>query len=447
VVTLTRAQRAAVGCIAAGAVLIALIGFTGSYAAVQGLAVRKGFGWFSYALPVGVDVGIAVLLALDLVLTWLRIPFPLLRQTAWLLTAATIVFNAASAWPDPLAVAMHAIIPMLFVVVVEAGRHAVARLADISVGRHMDSVRLARWILAPLPTFRLWRRMKLWELRSYDDVVALEQNRLVYRARLRAEYGRAWRRHAPVELLLPLKLARYGVPLPVLPRTAARLLDGHTEDAQALTGGEARADVAVSGVFPAAGKVAEPPSADPEAAVWAAFAAAAMAPEAHRKASNLDEFPPVTEAEPESPDASANLAEELPAAEVETITEPLLSSESPDLGLGLPEAPAEAFLEWLDDQQPPTAEQPVLEPQAVTESPDPEPDRAQEQALKLAAGQAARLERLRQNRQAAAEAWWTQLRQGVTPVHAAHAKAFGMSAPTLHKALAEFPEPVPEVVP
>ena len=215
-VTLNRAQRAVIACIAAGAVLIALIGFTGSYAAVRGLAEHRGFGWFSYILPVGVDVGIAVLLALDLLLTWLRIPFPLLRQTAWLLTGATITFNAASAWPDPLAVAMHAIIPVLFVVVVEAARHAVGQLADITADKHMDSVRLVRWLLSPVPTFRLWRRMKLWELRSYDQVVALEQHRLVYRTQLRAQYGRSWRRCAPVELLLPLKLARYGVPLPEL---------------------------------------------------------------------------------------------------------------------------------------------------------------------------------------------------------------------------------------
>ncbi|MGP4004366.1 DUF2637 domain-containing protein, partial [Streptomyces sp. 8N706] len=32
-------------------------------------------------------------------------------------------------------------------------------------------------------------------------------------ARLRARYGRAWRRRAPVESLMPLRLARYGVPL------------------------------------------------------------------------------------------------------------------------------------------------------------------------------------------------------------------------------------------
>ncbi|MFH9969895.1 hypothetical protein ACH4PR_53375, partial [Streptomyces mirabilis] len=59
----------------------------------------------------------------------------------------------------------------------------------------------------------LWRRMKLWELRSYEQVIKLEQDRLVYQARLRSRFGRAWRRKAPVESLMPLRLARYGVPL------------------------------------------------------------------------------------------------------------------------------------------------------------------------------------------------------------------------------------------
>jgi len=202
-----------IGVVVAGAVVIAGIGFAGSYAAVRSLALDKGFGWFANVFPIGVDAGIVVLLALDLLLTWLRIPFPLLRQTAWLLTAATIAFNGASAWPDPLGVGMHAIIPVLFVVSVEAARHAVGRVADITADKHMESVRITRWILAPFPTFRLWRRMKLWELRSYEEVIRREQDRLVYRARLRARYGVAWRRKAPIEAIMPLRLAKYGVPL------------------------------------------------------------------------------------------------------------------------------------------------------------------------------------------------------------------------------------------
>ncbi|MGP4049380.1 DUF2637 domain-containing protein [Streptomyces sp. 2A115] len=196
-----------------GAVVIAGIGFAGSYAAVRELALQKGFGKFSYLFPIGIDMGICVLLALDLLLTWIRIPFPLLRQTAWLLTAATIAFNGAAAWPDPLGVGMHAVIPILFVVSVEAARHAIGRIADITADKHMEGVRLTRWLLSPLPTFLLWRRMKLWELRSYEQVIKLEQERLVYQARLRSRFGRAWRRKAPAESLMPLRLARYGVPL------------------------------------------------------------------------------------------------------------------------------------------------------------------------------------------------------------------------------------------
>ncbi|MCX4783322.1 DUF2637 domain-containing protein [Streptomyces sp. NBC_01264] len=210
---MTRAQQVLVGVVAVGAVVIAGIGFAGSYGAVRALAAKKGFGTFALFFPIGIDAGIIVLLALDLLLSWIRIPFPLLRQTAWLLTAATIAFNGAAAWPDPLGVGMHAVIPLLFVVTVEAARHGVGRIADITADRDMDGVRFTRWLLSPVPTFKLWRRMKLWELRSYEQAVDMEQDRLIYQARLAAKYGRAWRHKAPVGALLPLRLARVGVPL------------------------------------------------------------------------------------------------------------------------------------------------------------------------------------------------------------------------------------------
>ncbi|GAA3481515.1 DUF2637 domain-containing protein [Streptomyces yanii] len=212
-IQLTRTHRILIGIVVAGAAVIAAIGFAGSYAAVRALAEQKGFGNFSLVFPIGIDAGICVLLALDLLLTWMRIPFPLLRQTAWLLTAATIAFNGAAAWPDPLGVGMHAVIPVLFVVAVEAARHAVGRIADLTADKHMEGVRLTRWLLSPVPTFKLWRRMKLWELRSYEQVIKLEQDRLIYQARLQARFGRNWRRKAPVESLMPLRLAKFGVPL------------------------------------------------------------------------------------------------------------------------------------------------------------------------------------------------------------------------------------------
>ncbi|MGW4897383.1 DUF2637 domain-containing protein [Kitasatospora sp. NPDC004240] len=199
--------------VAIASVTIAGIGFLGSYTAVRELAVQQGFGRFSTLFPIGIDVGILALLALDLLLSWLRIPFPLLRQTAWLLTAATIAMNAASAWPRPLGVGMHAVIPLLFVVIAEAGRHAISRLAKLTDSRRMESVRFMRWLLSPLRTFAMWRRMQLWELRSVDEAVRLEQLRLAYALLLEDEYGKDWNKTAPRSALLPLRLAKLGVPI------------------------------------------------------------------------------------------------------------------------------------------------------------------------------------------------------------------------------------------
>lgn len=207
---LTTVQRRIIAGVALGAAVIAVIGFIGSYTAVRRLAEAKHFGAFAMLFPIGLDAGILVLLALDLLLTWLRMQLPLLRHIAWVLTAGTIAFNGAAAWPDPIGVAMHAVIPVLFIAVVEAARHAIGIAADISAAKHMESVRLSRWLLAPARTFFLWRRMKLWELRSYDEVIALEQQRLVERLRLRAEFGRMWRRKAPVDTVIAYRMMRYG---------------------------------------------------------------------------------------------------------------------------------------------------------------------------------------------------------------------------------------------
>lgn len=207
---LTTVQRRIIASVAVGAAVIAVIGFIGSYAAVRQLAEAKHFGAFAILFPIGLDAGILVLLALDLLLTWLRMQLPLLRHIAWVLTAATIAFNGAAAWPDPIGVGMHAVIPVLFIAVVEAARHAIGIAADISAAKHMESIRLSRWLLAPARTFFLWRRMKLWELRSYDEVITLEQQRLVERLRLRAEFGRMWRRKAPVDTVIAYRMMRYG---------------------------------------------------------------------------------------------------------------------------------------------------------------------------------------------------------------------------------------------
>ena len=210
---LTRTQKLLIGFVAAGAVAIAGIGFAGSYTAVTALAYDKGFGPFSQFFTLGIDIGIGVFLALDLLLTWLRMPFPLLRQGAWLLTASTICFNAAASWPDALGVGMHAVIPLLFVIAVEAARHAIGRIANITADKHIESPPLIRWLLDPFGTFRIWRRQRMWQIRSYEDVITLERDALKFRRKLRASYGRNWRRKGQAHELLAVHFAKYGTPI------------------------------------------------------------------------------------------------------------------------------------------------------------------------------------------------------------------------------------------
>ena len=204
---LTRIQKILTGIVVGAVLVIATLGFIGSYSAVTHLALTKGFGEFAHAFPIAVDAGILAFLALDLLLTWRRIAFPLLRYTAWGLTAATIAFNAVVSWPDPVGTGMHGVIPILFVIAVEAARHAVGRIAEIVADKHLEGPNPSRWLLNPAGTFVLWRRQRLWGIRTWDEVLGLERERRIYIGQLRREYGRGWRRKADAEQLLALWLA------------------------------------------------------------------------------------------------------------------------------------------------------------------------------------------------------------------------------------------------
>ncbi|GAA2463252.1 DUF2637 domain-containing protein [Streptomyces macrosporus] len=213
-ITLNRWQKILIGTVAVGALAIAAIGFAGSYTSVTELAEAKGFGWFARIFTIGIDAGILVLLALDLLLTWIRIPFPLLRHIAWFLTGATVVFNAAAAWPDYLGSAMHAVIPVLFIAIIEAARHAIGRIANITADAHYETPPLSRWLLALPSTFALYRWMRICGIRSYEQALRMQRDIDLYIADLRRKHGRRhWRRNATADELLVLRFARKGIPL------------------------------------------------------------------------------------------------------------------------------------------------------------------------------------------------------------------------------------------
>lgn len=258
---------AAAVVVASAATVLAVIGFTGSYRSVRQLALDWGWGWFAYVFPVGIDVGIIGLIAADLFLCAIRTPAPILRWFAWVLTVATVVFNASSGWPangnagwmDYVEAAAHATMPGLVVVITEALRRAIARRARIADGHEYEPLGLARWFLAPISTFGVWRRMRLWEVYTRSAALDLERDRLTLRDELREKYGRKWKdkarpfelramRDASRGLSIPAHLIA-NVDLPTANAAPALTANGAKADREALVPGGRHANGANGGAY------------------------------------------------------------------------------------------------------------------------------------------------------------------------------------------------------
>src|SRR5262245_10954995 len=221
-VELGRIERAAGGVVVALVVLLGVIGAVNSFRAVAA-AVEPSFGGLAWSVPLGVDVGIAVFTALDLLLARLGMRMSWLRLLPWALVATTIYLNVAGEH-DPVAAVAHGVLPGLWVVAVEAGSHVIRRhvgLTGADGAARMDRVRWSRWLLAPASTLRLWRRMVLWETRSYSEALRRERDRLLACTDMQDRWGRwAWRWRAPRRARVLYRLGEL-VPAAALPTAPA----------------------------------------------------------------------------------------------------------------------------------------------------------------------------------------------------------------------------------
>jgi uncharacterized protein DUF2637 len=193
---LSRAELVAAGTVGALVAALAVLGFVNSFAAVEEVA-EPSFGDLAYTLPIAVDLGIFAFTALDLVLARLDMRVGWLRLIPWSLTAGTIYLNV-SAETTTVGKVAHAILPSLWVVAVEVGAHIIRSRAKLERGKAMDAIRVTRWVLAPWPTWKLWRRMNLWEIRSYPEALHRERDRVLALTDLQDAFGAlAWRWKAP----------------------------------------------------------------------------------------------------------------------------------------------------------------------------------------------------------------------------------------------------------
>ncbi|QKG20122.1 integral membrane protein [Actinomadura verrucosospora] len=190
---------------------LAVLGGLGSFTTVRELA-EPHFKSLAWIVPVGMDLGILILLAWDLLMEYLDLPWPVLRWVAWAYIGGTVLVNVSAAHGQVAGSVMYAAMPVLFVTVVEGVRHLIRRWAGLASGRRVERVPTARWLLAPVSSLLLWRRMVLWHVTAYQDGLTLEYRHLLAVSRLQEQYGRwAWRWDAPLGDRLALRRLPVGL--------------------------------------------------------------------------------------------------------------------------------------------------------------------------------------------------------------------------------------------
>ncbi|MGY4928538.1 DUF2637 domain-containing protein [Streptomyces sp. 900105755] len=223
---------------ALGGTLVGVIGFAMSYSTLAKVALAWGFSrglapWF----PVGVDASVIAFLALDLYLIRKDTPWHLLRVAAHAMTGATIWFNASSQGQitaDPVRAASHGVMPLLFVIGVEAARKLFIKKVQLEAGTATDRIPLHRWILDPLGTPRIYRRMRLYGVTSYPEMTRREQDLKGYEQWLRRKYDGDLDA-ATEDERLPMTMAAYGYTVAealALPERQERQAQERAEDAE-----------------------------------------------------------------------------------------------------------------------------------------------------------------------------------------------------------------------
>ncbi|MGW2770146.1 DUF2637 domain-containing protein [Streptomyces sp. NPDC001275] len=216
---LTGTQKWTAGAIVVAALALAGIGLYLSFEHVADFAfteLRFGTLGKGQLFAVGVDTGIMVMIAVDLLMAWLKRPISWIRYPVWLLTAATVVLNAASGAPkdrawellDYVAAGAHGVVPVLFIMVVELGRTSIDRVVRPDQAER-DSIPWLRWVLAPVATARIFRRMRLWGVTSYPEMIRRDQQLIAYEQWLKRKYDGDLSK-ATEDEQLPMRMAPYG---------------------------------------------------------------------------------------------------------------------------------------------------------------------------------------------------------------------------------------------
>jgi hypothetical protein len=177
---------------------IAGIGFSVSFQTIAHLARAQHMPGYPVLYPVLIDLGILGFIvearkAIDDGRSDL-VP----RLLAWALAGFTVYVNAhGSPARDWLGIALHVVAPCLWVAFLELTRWR--RIRRVSAAR-ADWIPRSRWLVSPLRTWGMRRRMVLHNVTSYAEASAREDARMLGMDLAAAVFGKRWKRVAPALL-------------------------------------------------------------------------------------------------------------------------------------------------------------------------------------------------------------------------------------------------------
>lgn len=193
--------KAVVTVVAIVAAGLAVYSAAASYETVSHLAATYGVP-LSRWTPIGLDGGLFGAIIINIGLIWLKKPVWWFGMVARFFAIAVIAANGAAGWPRPIGVGLRIAAPVLFVIIMEAAQYVLLYRTDAAEAerqqKRAERIPFARWVLAPIPTFVIWRRKTLWT-DSHLPQSAIDAELSVIR--LADFYGDEWQEKAEADLV------------------------------------------------------------------------------------------------------------------------------------------------------------------------------------------------------------------------------------------------------
>lgn len=216
---LTTAMKSTLGVLAAASGALAVMAFIGMFSAVR-TAVRPWAHELAWMIPAGTDLGIIILSAIAIWLEWAqkdvsagkRLRLWWLRGLIWILIGLQLGINLGSAHGNPFGSAVHAVLPVLFISILEVWQFIIrwrrGLVSDLGPKRKRDKIPFARYLADFHGSREIRRHMILWGVTSYSAALDMLQKKRKAEASLAIMFPHGDNR-PPHDLVFMLGTSKY----------------------------------------------------------------------------------------------------------------------------------------------------------------------------------------------------------------------------------------------